>query len=100
MVAKWESRARKTVRRNAQYHGSNCLTRCHWYSSLSSELIKAFGFARDMFVRPQLLPPRSLEKTILEAFYRFYDNATNGNRTRGGMKNAFQTYSPPPPNPP
>ena len=50
-----------------------------------------------MFVRPQLLPPPTLEKTILEAFYRFYDNATNGNRTRGGMKNAFQTCPPPPP---
>lgn len=45
-----------------------------------------------MFVVPQLLPAPVLEKIILEAFYRFYDNATNGNRTRGGMKNAFQTY--------
>lgn len=54
----------------------------------------AFGFARDMFVVPQLLPAPVLEKIILEAFYRFYDNATNGNRTRGGMKNAFQTYCP------
>jgi len=45
-----------------------------------------------MFVRPKLLPTPTLEKTILDAFYRFYDNATNGNRTRGGMKNAFQTY--------
>lgn len=39
-----------------------------------------------------MLPADILEKTILEVFYRFYDNATNGNRTRGGMKNAFQTY--------
>lgn len=37
------------------------------------------------------LPADVLEKAILEVFYRFYDNATNGNRTRGGMKNAFLT---------
>jgi len=59
------------------------------------ELIVAFGFARDMFVPPQLLPQPTLEKTILKAFYRFYDNATNGNRSCGGMKNAFQMYPPP-----
>ena len=46
-----------------------------------------------MFVRTKALPAEVLEKSILEAFYRFYDNATNGNRTRGGMKNAFQTYT-------
>lgn len=56
-------------------------------------LIVAFTLAREMFVRTQALPAEILEKSILEAFYRFYDNATNGNRTRGGMKNAFQTYA-------
>jgi len=40
------------------------------------------------------LPTEILEKTVLEVFYRFYDTATNGNRTRGGMKLAFQTYLP------
>jgi hypothetical protein len=62
------------------------------YSYYNTDLTIAFGLARDIFVRTQALPADALEKTILEAFYRFYDNATNGNRTRGGMKNAFQTY--------
>jgi hypothetical protein len=54
--------------------------------------VAAFGLAREMYVRQSPLPSNMVEKTILDAFYRFYDNATNGNRTRGGMKNAFQTY--------
>ena len=45
-----------------------------------------------MFVHPPQLPRDILEETILKAFYQFYDNASNGNRTRGNMKNAFQTY--------
>ncbi|KAI5808086.1 secretory pathway protein Sec39-domain-containing protein [Peziza echinospora] len=32
-----------------------------------------------------------LEEVILEAFQEFYDNASNGNMTRGGMKNAHLT---------
>lgn len=51
----------------------------------------AFGLARETFVRGHVLPAEILERTVLEVFYRFYDNATNGNRTRGGIKNAFQT---------
>src|SRR5579859_7457465 len=51
----------------------------------------AFGIAREIFVRSHVLPTSVLEETILEVFYRFYDNATSGNRTQGGMKNAFQT---------
>jgi Secretory pathway protein Sec39 len=51
-----------------------------------------------MFVKSHTLPSELLEKTIIEVFYRFYDNATNGNRTRGGMKNAFQTCPPLPQN--
>jgi hypothetical protein len=62
---------------------------CH----ITPSNVAAFGLARQMYVRESLLPSNFVEKTILDAFYRFYDNATNGNRTRGGMKNAFQTYS-------
>jgi protein transport protein SEC39 len=54
-------------------------------------LIQAFTVAREIFVIPHLLLPEILEKTVLEVFYRFYDTATNGNRTRGDMKLAFQT---------
>jgi protein transport protein SEC39 len=54
-------------------------------------LILGFSVARDIFVIPHLLPPEILEKTVLEVFYRFYDSATNRNRTHGDMKLAFQT---------
>jgi Secretory pathway protein Sec39 len=63
-----------------------------WYFSNLILLTVDFGLAREIFVRSHTLPAQVVEKTILEAFYRFYDNATSGNRTRGGMKNAFQTY--------
>jgi len=56
------------------------------------QLTLAFAFARQIYVQTHALPAEVLEKTVLEVFYRYYDNATNGNRTRGGMKNAFQTY--------
>lgn len=51
----------------------------------------AFGLAREIFVQSKVLSSEILERTVLRAFYCFYDNATNGNRTRGDMKNAFQT---------
>ncbi|KAK6514489.1 hypothetical protein TWF281_004689 [Arthrobotrys megalospora] len=38
-------------------------------------------------VKP-LLPPEVVEKAVIHAVVDFYDKSTNGNRTRGGMKNA------------
>ncbi|KAK6329895.1 hypothetical protein TWF718_003322 [Orbilia javanica] len=35
-----------------------------------------------------LLPPEVVEKAVIHAVGDFYDNATNGNRMRGGVKNA------------
>ena len=52
----------------------------------------AFALAREMFVKPRSLPAEVIEQVILEIFYSFYDAGTNGNRTRGSMKNAFQMY--------
>lgn len=34
------------------------------------------------------LPAEVMEKTILSSAMHAYDNASNGNRTRGGMKKA------------
>jgi protein transport protein SEC39 len=59
---------------------------CH----ITTSNVEAFGLARKIYVRQSLLPSNIVEKTILDAFYRFYDNATNGNRTRGGMKMHFK----------
>ncbi|KAF3924149.1 hypothetical protein AA313_de0205512 [Arthrobotrys entomopaga] len=42
---------------------------------------------------PNLLPPDIVEKVIVHAVTEFYDNSTNGNRTRGGMKNASNTLA-------
>ena len=38
-----------------------------------------------------------LEEVIIEASQEFYDNASNGNMTRGGMKNAQLAYAAPNP---
>jgi len=54
-----------------------------------------FGTVRDIFVtgnRSTDLSLDEVEKCVLAAFNDFVDNATNGNKTRGGMKNALQTY--------
>ena len=64
----------------------------HVYSFYDMQLTVAFDLARELFVRTHVLSGEILETTLLNAFYRFYDSATNGNRTRGNMKNAFQTY--------
>ncbi|KAK6525452.1 hypothetical protein TWF694_005588 [Orbilia ellipsospora] len=42
---------------------------------------------------PGLLPPDIVEKVIVHTVTDFYDNSTNGNRTRGGMKNASNTLA-------
>lgn len=37
------------------------------------------------------LGKEDVERSILDAFQEFYDNASNGNKTRGSMKNALST---------
>lgn len=53
-----------------------------------------FGLARDTYAHASSgpLPPADVEKCVLAAFHGFVDNATNGNKTRGQMKHALQTY--------
>ncbi|KAF8469030.1 secretory pathway protein Sec39-domain-containing protein [Kalaharituber pfeilii] len=50
-----------------------------------------FKIMEDIYVKNPVSRPlglQKLEKIVLEAFQEFYDNASNGNKTRGGMKNA------------
>jgi hypothetical protein len=52
-----------------------------------------FGLVRDVYVTSNSICGLSLEeveKCVLAAFNDFVDNATNGNKTRGRMKNALQ----------
>jgi hypothetical protein len=52
-----------------------------------------FALASEIYVqRKGGLSLEVVEKVVLEAFREFYDNASNGNKTRGNMKNAFQAY--------
>lgn len=53
-----------------------------------------FGLARETYAHPSSgpLPPAEVEECVLAAFHGFVDNATNGNKTRGQMKHALQTY--------
>ncbi|TGZ83428.1 secretory pathway Sec39 [Ascodesmis nigricans] len=51
-----------------------------------------FNLAKSIYVldgEPPL-PMEAVEKCVLDAFSEFFDNASNGNRTRGHMKNAYQ----------
>lgn len=38
------------------------------------------------------IPDAILEKTILSVAMSFYDGASNGNRTRGGVRKASEMY--------
>lgn len=52
-----------------------------------------FSLAKEIYVngRGGILGKEDVEHGILDAFQEFYDNASNGNRTRGNMKNALST---------
>lgn len=49
-----------------------------------------FGLVKDIYVLNSGLSIPAVETAVLEAFSHFFDSASNGNRTRGNMKNAFQ----------
>ncbi|KAL7272600.1 i-AAA protease yme1 [Rhizina undulata] len=63
-----------------------------------------FGLVNEVYVngRSGVLGKDQIEGAVLEAFLEFYDNASNGNKTRGSMKNAanclqlLQNYPSPP----
>ncbi|CUS13430.1 unnamed protein product [Tuber aestivum] len=59
---------------------------------LSAMLAAAkFGLVKEIYVNGQngSLGKDDVETGILDAFQGFYDNASNGNKTRGSMKNAL-----------
>ncbi|KAJ5545987.1 hypothetical protein N7494_003572 [Penicillium frequentans] len=63
---------------------------------------KEYQLAVDLYTRTESAPlsATQVEKSVVEAIFSAYDNASNGNRTRGGMKRAydilqaFQPYFP------
>ncbi|BFZ63783.1 hypothetical protein YB2330_004915 [Saitoella coloradoensis] len=66
-------------------------------STILSGMLSAgrFGLAKELYVLSahRTLSPDQVEKSVLAAFSEFYDNATSGNRTRGGMKQADTALS-------
>ncbi|CAG7924002.1 unnamed protein product [Penicillium olsonii] len=52
---------------------------------------KEYQLAVDLYTNPQTAPlhPSQVEAAVQEAIFTAYDNASNGNRTRGGMKRAY-----------
>jgi hypothetical protein len=59
-----------------------------------------FGLAKNIYVtnnRTSDLSLEEVEKVVLTVFNDYIDNATNGNKTRGKMKHAHQTYISPSP---
>ncbi|KAE8132094.1 Sec39 domain-containing protein [Aspergillus pseudotamarii] len=52
--------------------------------------IKEFNLAVDIYINsPTALSSAQVEEAVKEAIFTTYDNASNGNRTRGGMKRAY-----------
>lgn len=50
-----------------------------------------YQLAVDLYTNPKSAPLSSsqVEAAVQEAIFAAYDNASNGNRTRGGMKRAY-----------
>ncbi|RHZ59713.1 secretory pathway Sec39 family protein [Aspergillus thermomutatus] len=53
---------------------------------------KEYQLAVDIYTRsdPAPLDPTQVEQAVQDAIFAAYDNASNGNRTRGGMKRAYE----------
>jgi hypothetical protein len=61
-------------------------------SSLSILIVPPeYQLAVDLYTnsKPAPLNPARVEAAVQEAIFTAYDNASNGNRTRGGMKRAY-----------
>ena len=52
--------------------------------------VAGFKLAKDIYCREEfdILPSEQVEESILDVILQSYDNASNGNRTRGGVKKA------------
>lgn len=50
-----------------------------------------YQLAVDLYTQPEAAPLSrvQIEHAVVEAIFSAYDNASNGNRTRGGMKRAY-----------
>ena len=66
---------------------------------LAKSLLSAakFKLVEDIYIKNSTyrtaLGMKTFERAALDAFQEFYDNASNGNMTRGGMKNAQFAYA-------
>ena len=54
-------------------------------------LFPEYDLAIDIYTNSKSAPltPAQVEAAVQEAIFTAYDNASNGNRTRGGMKRAY-----------
>lgn len=59
--------------------------------SLNADSSQEYKLAVDIYVntKPASLNPEQVEAAVRDAIFVAYDNASNGNRTRGGMKKAY-----------
>ncbi|GIK02459.1 hypothetical protein Aspvir_006515 [Aspergillus viridinutans] len=68
------------------------------WDTVETEVLKAlleakeYQLAVDIYTRsgPAPLDPDQVEQAVQDAIFAAYDNASNGNRTRGGMKRAYE----------
>lgn len=57
-----------------------------------SDSLIEYQLAVDLYTNAESAPltPTQVEDAVVEAIFTAYDNASNGNRTRGGMKKAYE----------
>ncbi|EPS41366.1 hypothetical protein H072_4737 [Dactylellina haptotyla CBS 200.50] len=63
------------------------------FMQVTATYVTPKGITRSKRAAKPLLPPEMVEKVITHTVTDFYDKSTNGNRTRGGMKNASNTLA-------
>jgi hypothetical protein len=54
--------------------------------------ITGYKLAIQLYCEPRtkLIPKDRVEKSVLDAIFTAYDSASNGNKTRGGVKKASE----------
>ncbi|KAI9367523.1 Sec39 domain-containing protein [Aspergillus egyptiacus] len=90
----WKSETDRSSETNVSYHG------LFWrvpQEVIEAEILKVllevreYDLAVDIYVRSRsALNPAQVEDAVKESIFAAYDNASNGNRTRGKMQRAYE----------
>ncbi|KAL4919322.1 Sec39 domain-containing protein [Aspergillus aurantiobrunneus] len=90
----WKSETERSVEKNPNCHG---LFYRVPLDTIEAEVLKVllevreYNLAVDIYTKPNsILTPAQVEDAVRESIFAAYDNASNGNRTRGKMQRAYE----------